>query len=140
MDSSSIDLPGSEIDTISFDNGALRIHFTKALITKTMTGSIERTSWWQTGDLIFTDAELIDAELIDVLPSGSLICTGGDIIDNFYTFRDMLPIPFEGRGKIHCLLRFQNHQQVLRATAQTVHLKLVGVAKYIEHIRPDKQP
>jgi hypothetical protein len=131
LDSSSIELIDSEIKNLTFQDKILRICFSKAYIIKTMTGSIERTRWWQTGELIFTEA-IINSEL----PIGSLICAGGDIVDNLYTYRDMIPIPFAGRGNIQCALRFVNHVQLLSCSAQTVRLQLDGVAKYIEHVRP----
>ena len=53
MDSSSIELPGSEIESIEYENGCLRVRFSRAFIVKTMTGSVERTRWWQNGELVF---------------------------------------------------------------------------------------
>ena len=77
MDSSSIDLPGSEIESIALDDGVLRVRFSRAYIIKTMTGSVERTKWWQAGDLVMEGAE-VEGEL----PRGTLVCTGGDVSDN----------------------------------------------------------
>lgn len=131
MDSSSIELPGAEIETISLQNGILNIKFSKAYIIKTMTGSNERTRWWQAGELIFTNAKVETT----MLP-GPLICVGGDIVDNVYTYRDMIPIPLVSRGYIRCILKFKNETQIFQSSAQTVHLKLIAVAKYIEHLRP----
>lgn len=131
MDSSSIELTNSEIESIVFQNEILKIRFSKAYIIKTMTGSVERTRWWQTGELIFTDAK-IDG----VLPTGPLVCVGGDIVENIYTYRDMIPIPFTGRGHIRCELKFSNQTSLICNSAQTVQLQLDGVAKYIEHLRP----
>lgn len=131
MDSSSIELPGSEIETIFLQNGILNIRFSKAYIIKTMTGSNERTRWWQAGELIFTNAKVETT-----VPPGPLICVGGDIIENVYTYRDMIPIPLVSRGYIHCVLKFKNETQIFQSSAQTVNLKLIAVAKYIEHLRP----
>jgi len=134
LDSSSIDLPGSEIATIDFADEILCIQFSKAFIIRTMAGSIERTRWWQRGKLIFTNAEMLSA-----FHTGSpLICTGGDVTENLYTFRDMIPIPFAGRGQIRCVLRFKDQDQTLQAIAQGVRLEMEDVAKYIEHIRDHK--
>jgi hypothetical protein len=52
MDSASIELPGSELKAIHLENDCLRISFSRVIIIKTMTGSSERTRWWQTADLV----------------------------------------------------------------------------------------
>ena len=55
MDSSSIELPGSEVESIQLEKDTLRVRFSRAYIIKTMTGSTERTRWWQAGDLVLFD-------------------------------------------------------------------------------------
>ncbi len=131
MDSSSIELPGSQIRAITLTDRVLRVHFDRALIVKTMTGSQERTRWWQAGDLVITGAE---AE--PPLPVGPLVCAGGDVEENLYTYRDMIPIPLASRGRIRCALHFQGTDQRLVAGGDAIALELVDVPKYIEHIRP----
>ncbi|MEA3276438.1 MAG: hypothetical protein U9Q81_14350 [Pseudomonadota bacterium] len=134
MDSSSIELPGSEIDTISLQNGCLRVRFSRAFIIKTMTGSVERTRWWQAGELIMEGAEAVGE-----LPSGPLVCAGGDIDENVYTYRDMVPIPLDSRGRTRCELRFRNSDARLIVDGETVRLEMADLPKYIEHIRPHER-
>jgi len=132
MDSSSIELSGSEIDSISLADGCLRIHFSRAYIVKTMTGSHERTRWWQSGDLVMEGAELQSN-----LPEAPLVCEGGDIDDNVFTYRDMIPIPLDTRGRTRCDLRFRGMDAHLVAGGETLRMEMADVPKYIEHIRPD---
>ncbi|KOR29514.1 hypothetical protein TI04_08425 [Achromatium sp. WMS2] len=131
MDSSSIEIPGMEVSAITLEHNTLTLGFSRAYIIKTMRGSVERTKWWQAGALIFDNVEQIN----DNIPRGCLVCAGGDIIENVYTYRDMIPIPLESRGKTGCLLRFYNHDAILKASANSVKLELLDVAKYIAHIR-----
>ena len=130
MDSSSIELSGSEIEAITLQDGCLRVHFSRACIIKTMTGSHERTRWWQAGDLV-----LHGAEVREQIPAGPLVCAGGDVDENLYTYRDMIPIPLDSRGRTGCRLHFQGTDARLIADAQTVCLEMKDVPKYIEHIR-----
>jgi hypothetical protein len=131
MDSTTIELPGSEIETIVQQaDGALKIRFSRANIIKTMSGSEERTRWWQAGDLVFADAQ-IDGEL----PDCPCVCNGGDVGENVYTYRDMLPIPLESQGRAHCDLRFSNPSGTLKAVASGVRLEMEDRPHYIEHIR-----
>lgn len=131
MDSSSIELHGSEIDAVSQENDRLRVHFSRAYIIKTMTGSEERTRWWQSGELVMEGATLEGEP-----PVAPLVCAGGDIEDNVFTYRDMIPIPLDSRGRAGCDLRFQGTDARLRVVADSVRLEMEDVPKYIEHIRP----
>jgi hypothetical protein len=131
MDSSSIELPGSEVESISLEDGRLRVRFSRAYIVKTMTGSPERTRWWQTGDLIMDGAEPEAA-----LPEGPLVCAGGDIEENVYTYRNMIPIPLDSRGRTRCALRFRGTDVQLIVSGETIRVEMIDVPKYIEHIRP----
>lgn len=131
MDSTSIELPGSEVDRISIDGDQLHIHFSRAYLVKTMTGSVERTLWWQSGELIIGGAELDDE-----IPSGPLVVSGGDVGENVYTYRDMVPVPLDSRGRVHCDLKFGEGELRLRAQGETIRLEMEAVPKYIRHIRP----
>jgi hypothetical protein len=132
MDSSSIELPGSEVESISLEGDTVRVRFSRAYIIKTMTGSTDRTRWWQAGELV-----LDEAEINGPLPQGSLVCDGGDIDENIYTYRDMIPIPLESRGRIRCELRFRDTASSLLMHARAVRLELEEQPKYIEHIRQE---
>jgi hypothetical protein len=133
MDSSSIELPGCEIEGISLSDDQLTIRFARAYIVKTMTGSVERTLWWQAGELVIDG---IADPPPDRLPEGPLVCAGGDVGENVYTYRDMLPIPLESRGRVFCKLRFRGIDQPLIAHGSRIRLTLHEVPRYIRHIRP----
>ena len=131
MDSSSIELVGSEVSGATREGDVVRVHFARVIIIKTMTGSIERTKWWQKGDLVFEDA-LIEGDL----PDFPAVCSGGDVGENVYTYRDMIPLNLESRGQAHCDLGFEGSDNRLVVRAGGVRLDMEDVPKYIEHIRP----
>ncbi|QIK38994.1 hypothetical protein GWK36_14450 [Caldichromatium japonicum] len=131
MDSTSIELKGSEIEEIALAGDILEIRFARAYLIKTMTGSIERTRWWQAGSLIIEDAEVPERP-----PEGPLVCAGGDLEANIYVYRDMIPLPFADRGAIRCELRFEGTLSRLCATGRDARLEMRDVPKYIEHLRP----
>jgi hypothetical protein len=131
MDSSSIELPGSEIGSIRLLDGCLRVELSRAYMVKTMTGSRERTRWWQSGAIVIEEAEPESA-----LPAGPLICDGGDIDDNIYTYRDMIPLPLDSRGLVRCDLRFRDTDTRLVVRGTRLTLEMADVPKYIEHLRP----
>ena len=138
MDSTSIELIGSRIQAVESDDSGVRVRFEPAYLVKTMTGSVERTRWWQNGWLIFPDGSLEDSTVADELPAE---CAGGDVSENIYTYRDMLPVPLESAGQAGCRLTLKDSGKVLAVHgASGVQLQLEDVAKYIEHIRPGQEP
>jgi hypothetical protein len=134
MDSTSIDLVGSKITEVSVEGTTVKVRFEPAYLIKTMTGSVERTRWWQNGNLVFEGAELDDAQPLPQLPAA---CRGGDVGENVYTYRDMVPVPLESVGRAHCDLKVEGSDAPIRVHAEAVTLELEDVAKYIEHLRPE---
>jgi hypothetical protein len=132
MDSTNIELPGSKVSAVSVDGDTVRIRFDPAYLIRIMTGSIERTRWWQNGSLVFEGAELDEGGPLPELPA---TCTGGDVGENVYTYRDMIPVPLVSRGAAHCLLKLGQAQ--IRVRAKAVRLEMDDVPRYIEHLRPE---
>jgi len=130
MDSASIELPGSELEAILLEDDCLRISFSRVIIIKTMTGSSERTRWWQTADLVMEGAEVEGCP-----PTGPLVCVGGDIEDNIFTYRDMIPLPLSSRGSVGCDLSFRDTPAHLKVMATAIRMEMKGLPKYIEHLR-----
>lgn len=131
MDSISIELPGSEIEGIELEQDRLSIRFSKALLIKTMTGSVERTLWWQKGRLLLGEVE----EAPEHLPQGPLTCDGGDVGENIYTYRDMIPLPLQSSGQVFCKLRFRGREEILVVHGRYIRLEMEAVPKYICHLR-----
>ncbi len=132
MDSSSINLIGTEIEQIQIVDQQVVVQFSRAMLVKTMSGSDESTLWHQPGKLIF-DSATVEGEY----PRGPLICSGGDVGENIYTYRDMIPIPFQSAGRVFCDLRFEGNEAHLRVEGKTVKLEMADRPHYIDHIRPD---
>ena len=130
METISIELPGAQIDSIELADGVMRLHFPRVHIIKTMTGSAERTRWWQAGTLVIEGADLLAP-----LPDAPVLCSGGDIDENIYTYRDMIPIPLNGRGRVGCDLKLADSDARIHVQGEALRLDMEGVAKYIEHLR-----
>ncbi len=131
MDSTTIELPGSRIAAVIQEGDEIRVEFAPAYLVKIMTGSVERTRWHQEGALVFDAANLDDETPLPSLPAD---CEGGDVGENIYTYRDMVPVPLTSQGRAHCVLRVQGGE--IRIDGGGVRLEMRDVPKYIEHIRP----
>lgn len=130
MDSSTIELVGSRILGVAVDGGTVRVRFEPAYIVKSMTGSTERTRWWQNGELVLEGAE-VDGDL-PPLPAD---CVGGDVGENVYTYRDMIPVPLRSRGQARCDLRVEGSEAHIRVAGSAIELRMEEVPRYIEHVR-----
>ena len=129
MDGSYIELPGCEIAGIEQSGETLTLRFARAYLIQTQSGAKQQSRWHQSGSLIFSDPEVEELP-----PPGPLVCSGGDVGENIYTYRDMIPIPLESRGRAHCNLRFEGSEQRLRLQASGVTLVMEDRPYYIEHI------
>lgn len=132
MEISSIELSGSEVERIGFEGDDLILRFSKAYIIKTISGSEERTKWWQAGDLVFEQA-VVEGDI----PTCPAVCAGGDVGENIYTYRDMIQIPLQEQGQAHCNLKFKGSEDRLKVQAARVLLRMQDRPRYIEHIKPD---
>lgn len=132
MESSTIELPGSEIAAVTQDGSTISIHFQRVIIIKSMTGAFERTRWWQAGDLVFEEARFVDEP-----PLFPAVCSGGDVGEGVYTYRNMIPVPLQSHAASHCDLAFEGSEQHLRIEGRGVRLQMVDVPKYIEHVAAD---
>ncbi len=131
MDLTSIELPGSNIVEIKTVDEQVRVRFEPAYLIKTMTGSEERTKWRQNIELVFENAELLEGGTLN-FPAK---CTGGDVGENIYTYRDMIPVPLESKGQAHCDLGVEGNSLRIKVQAEAVQLVREGMPKYIEHLR-----
>lgn len=134
MDSTSIELAGSKISEVLIDGDTIKVRFEPAYLVKTMTGSVERTRWWQNGYLVFESAALLEDHPLPNLPAE---CAGGDVGENIYTYRDMVPVPLQSQGHAHCKLKIEGQEELIAVEASTINLEMEDVPKYIEHIRPE---
>ena len=133
MDLTSIELSGSVISAVTRDGTRVKVRFEPAYLVKTMTGSKERTRWHQNGELVFEEADLEDMDT-GILPA---TCAGGDVGENIYTYRDMVPVPLSSRGRAHCDLALRDSEVRVRISGSSVELVMEDVPKYIEHLRAD---
>ena len=131
MDLTSIELAGSVIASVTSQDDQVVIRFEPAYLIKTMTGSDERTKWKQNVELVFTGASLEDLGQLNF----PVTCAGGDVGENIYTYRDMIPVPLDSRGSAHCDLGLVDAEQRIRVQGESLKLVQEGVPKYMEHIR-----
>ena len=123
MESSTIELPGSEIAAVTQDGDTISIHFQRVIIIKSMTGAFERTRWWQAGELVFDKARFVDEQ--PVFPA---VCSGGDVGEGVYTYRNMIPVPLQSHAASHCDLAFEEKVVLYRVVQEALN----NISKHAE--------
>ncbi len=135
LDATSIELIGSRITAVRVDGDEVRVRFEPAYLIETMSGSVEKTRWRQNGEIVFGGARLLADP--PTLPAD---CAGGDVGENIYTYRDMIPLPLESRGRAFCRLRVEGSERLIEVEGERIELVMEETPRYIEHIRPEDLP
>jgi len=128
MDSNSIILPGSQVEAVNVEGNSVSIHFSLVYIIKSMTGAEQKTRWKQAGQLLFSGVNETHG-----IPQCPCVCSGGDVGENIYTYRDMIPLQLKSHGHTHCSLIIEDQQERLQVQAEAVELIMIDTPRYIEH-------
>lgn len=125
-----LSLPEAQIERIEHDAETVRIHLREFFSFVSISGSSEQTQWRQAGVLI-----LEEADVADEWPQTPLVLTGGDVQDNAYTYRDLVPLPLDARGHVSLTLRIEGRDQPLVVEGSRLRLETVGERRYVTHVR-----
>lgn len=125
-----LSLPHAQVERIERDGDTVRIHMAEFFSYVSLSGSIDQTQWRQAGVLVLDDAEVEDG-----LPEGPVSLAGGDVHDNTYTYRDLVPLPLDARGRVGCTLRIEGRDEPLVLQGTRLRLETRGERRYVAHIR-----
>jgi hypothetical protein len=81
-----LQLPGAQLASIDQGDNEITLHFSQVQLVQEMENAIEDSLWTQAIDLTIKDIEL-EGEL----PACPCEISGGDLIDNIFTYRDHAP-------------------------------------------------
>jgi hypothetical protein len=129
---STLRLPGCVLQSITREDTGVVLGFSLVYLVKKIEGAFEDTLWKQAGDLI-----IFNAEIEEGLPACPCEIDGGDLQDNIYTFRDMVPLPLKWRGATSCILRTRGGAGTLEISGDAMEMHLIGDPRYIGHIKRD---
>ncbi len=129
MTSSTLEFEASVVAAVTETGGAVTIALAPAVIHRSegIAGVDPGTRWTQQAELVFTEAELDGAP-----PTLPAAMARGKLRAGVYTYLDMLPVPTVGIGPAAFELKFVDGSR-LSVSGETVTLRLLGDAKYVEH-------
>ena len=125
-----LSLPQAQVERVERDGDTVCIHLSEFFIYVSLSGSAERTQWRQAGVLVLDEAEVEGG-----LPVGPAVLAGGDVHDNTYTYRDLVPLPLDARGRVGCTLRIKGRDEPLVLQGTRLRLETLGERRYVAHVR-----
>ena len=115
---------------ITKDNNNLSLLFQGAHIKKTMDDAEEKTLWSQSGSIEFRKVTQISNEY-----NKNEIISSISISYDFYTYKNILVLPFIKKGDICTEIIFKNTQSTLDINCSEMEILLQDDQKYIRHIK-----
>ena len=123
-----IQLENLDVD-VEYKNDSIKISFINASVKKTMEDAEQKTLWHQDGSIIMKDSI---KENFSLKNKEKIISF--NISFDFYTYKNMLILPFNKRGKLLIEFNLLNRNDVYSVSCSEVNLIEEGDPRYIKHI------
>jgi len=112
------------------DSDSIRMAFKDVYISKTMDDAEEKTLWKQDGEI-----------LLDNVKKNKLAGFQNEIIQeisisyDFYTYKNILILPFEKKGNIYITIKFNKIDNEINIECELINILLRDQPKYVRHIK-----
>jgi len=125
-----LQLKDAELASIEHTGSDVTLNFSRVFLIQEMEGAIEDSLWTQAIRLV-----LRDAEVHGPLPACPCTLSGGDLVNNIFTWRNHAPLPVSWRGNVSCRLQPADSGTPLSIDAGSLHIEQIDHPRYIRHIR-----
>ena len=104
--------------------------FIDAYIRKTMDDAEEKTLWKQDGEILLKKVkknklkEYQDEKISEI-----------SVSYDFYTYKNMLILPFEKKGDIYITIKFNKMDYEINIECELINILLRDKPKYVRHIK-----
>ena len=123
-----IQLENLDVD-VEYKNDLIKLSFINASVKKTMEDAEQKTLWHQDGSIIMKDYV---EENFSLKNKEKIISF--NISFDFYTYKNMLILPFKKRGKLLIEFNLLNRNDVYSISCSEFNLIEEGDPRYIKHI------
>ena len=123
-----IQLENLDVD-VEYKNDLIKLSFINASVKKTMEDAEQKTLWHQDGSIIMKGSV---KENFSLKNKEKIISF--NISFDFYTYKNMLILPFNKRGKLFIEFNLLNRNDVYSISCSEVNLTEEGDPRYIKHI------
>jgi hypothetical protein len=125
-----LQLPGAQLASIEQGEDEITLHFSLVHLIQEMENAIEDSLWTQAIDLTIKGIEL-EGEL----PACPCEVTGGDLVDNIFTYRDHAPLPVDWRGAVRCTLNIAGRTTGCMISGHSLSITQIAHPRYIKHVK-----
>ncbi|MEN8206115.1 MAG: hypothetical protein ABFS24_08880 [Pseudomonadota bacterium] len=125
-----LQLPGAQLAGIEQGKDEITLHFSQVQLVQEMENAIEDSLWTQAIDLTIKGIEL-EGEL----PACPCEITGGDLIDNIFTYRDHAPLPINWHGEVCCKLIVAGNGTGFTIAGESLTVNRIDNPRYIKHVK-----
>ena len=125
-------ISGAQLASIEQNDDEITLHFSEVRLIQEMEATFEDSLWTQAVDLTVKGITLEGD-----LPECPCEITGGEMIDNIYTYRGHAPLPIDWRGEVACTLIPGNAGTGFSMNGDVMQLKQIGSPRYIKHVKKD---
>jgi hypothetical protein len=126
-----LQLPDALLESIDRDADAITLHFSEVQLVQEMENAFDDSLWTQAINLTIGGDCSLDGEL----PACPCEISGGDIVNNIYTYRDHAPLPINWRGDVRCTLKIAGSDAVFSISGNTMQLEQLETPRYLRHIK-----
>jgi|TARA_B100000287_G_scaffold24105_1_gene23495 hypothetical protein len=123
-----IQLENLDVD-VKYQNDLIKLSFINASVKKTMEDAEQKTLWHQDGSIIMKGSV---KENFSLKNKEKIISF--NISFDFYTYKNMLILPFNKRGKLLIEFNLLNRNDIYSISCSEVNLTEEGDPRYIKHI------
>ena len=112
------------------DSDSIRMAFKDVYISKTMDDAEEKTLWKQDGEILLDNVkknkleEYQDEKISEI-----------SVSYDFYTYKNMLILPFEKKGDIYITIKFNKMDYEINIECELINILLRDKPKYVRHIK-----
>ena len=124
-----LQLPGAQLASIDQAGDTFTLHFSRVELIQEMEGAIQDSLWTQAVTLTISGAELTGQ-----LPACPCEISGGDLVNNIFTYRDHAPLPIDWHGEIRCMLTPAGGETGFSIDGIAMQVEQIDNPRYLKHI------
>jgi hypothetical protein len=124
-----LQLPGAQLESIDQSGDSITLAFSQVNLVQEMEGTFQDSLWTQAVRLTIGETELTGE-----LPDCPCEISGGDLVNNVFTYRDHAPLPIDWRGDTRCKVTVAGSEATFTIDGASMQLEQIGHPRYIKHV------
>ncbi|MGB5259566.1 MAG: hypothetical protein WBO34_03480 [Gammaproteobacteria bacterium] len=124
-----LQLPGAQLESIEQRGDSITLAFSRVNLIQEMESTFQDSLWTQAVKLTIGENELTGE-----LPECPCEISGGDLVNNIFTYRDHAPLPIDWHGDTRCTLKVAGSNASFSIDGTFMQLEQIDHPRYIKHV------